>query len=364
MTVIDRVSRKIADKLISAHQKERSKEKCKIEGIKDDIFFLKELQQKLQDREKELELEKVEWERTFDSILDNIVIIDSDGTIRKTNKSFDNCYHEETGMVDSVIGRNIFEITKRMGVEASACPVHKCIENNEYQESMVYFNFKNRVYHVIANPIINPDGELVSVVRISRDITKIHEQNRKLQRRSRLFRAVSEMSKVLVDHENFEPAIQIVLKELSSAVGANRSYIFKNEHINNKLHAVLESEWHEDDISPIKKGSVASIYSYDDNIPIWKDNMECGQSICGDAASCLIGCVIPCEDKHKVKSLCVVPIYIKKNWWGFIGFDDCSADREWTHEEETILRIAADIIGGVLYHRRRYFECLDKIENC
>jgi GAF domain-containing protein len=36
-----------------------------------------------------------------------------------------------------------------------------------------------------------------------------------------------------------------------------------------------------------------------------------------------------------------VPIYLKEQFWGFVGFDDCHNERVFTENEETILRSAS-----------------------
>ena len=48
---------------------------------------------------------------------------------------------------------------------------------------------------------------------------------------------------------------------------------------------------------------------------------------------------------------------IEGKFWGYIGFDDCTAEREWTSSEVDILRTLADLIGSAII-RERYVEQL------
>jgi two-component system sensor histidine kinase/response regulator len=44
----------------------------------------------------------------------------------------------------------------------------------------------------------------------------------------------------------------------------------------------------------------------------------------------------------------VVPITIRQHFWGFIGFDNCQTERQWSEEEESILLAMAGSIGGAI----------------
>ena len=88
MTWVDKLSTRIATFIVKQHNKHVTDEDSRIEGIKQEIDILRELKEELVKKEKELEQERLEWDRTFDSIIDNIVIIDRYGNIEKINKSF------------------------------------------------------------------------------------------------------------------------------------------------------------------------------------------------------------------------------------------------------------------------------------
>ena len=47
-----------------------------------------------------------------------------------------------------------------------------------------------------------------------------------------------------------------------------------------------------------------------------------------------------------------VPIFVGGDWWGFIGFDDCVAEREWSPAKTDALRTAASLIGAAIERER------------
>jgi PAS domain S-box-containing protein len=49
-----------------------------------------------------------------------------------------------------------------------------------------------------------------------------------------------------------------------------------------------------------------------------------------------------------IRSMIVVPIFVEEEWWGFIGFDDCVREREWSAAEIDALKAAASTLGAAL----------------
>jgi PAS domain S-box-containing protein len=51
---------------------------------------------------------------------------------------------------------------------------------------------------------------------------------------------------------------------------------------------------------------------------------------------------------EEILSIVVVPIFVEGRWWGFIGFDDCVKEREWSAAEIDALKAAASTLGAAL----------------
>jgi GAF domain-containing protein len=55
---------------------------------------------------------------------------------------------------------------------------------------------------------------------------------------------------------------------------------------------------------------------------------------------------------EEILSIVVVPIFVEGEWWGFVGFDECLAEREWFVAEMDALKAAASTLGAALRRRR------------
>ena len=57
-------------------------------------------------------------------------------------------------------------------------------------------------------------------------------------------------------------------------------------------------------------------------------------------------------DTFGILSMVLMPIFVEEAWWGFIGFDDCFAEREWSRAEMDALKAAASTLGAAIRRQR------------
>ena len=53
-----------------------------------------------------------------------------------------------------------------------------------------------------------------------------------------------------------------------------------------------------------------------------------------------------------VLSVLAVPIFVDGRWWGFIGFEDCEHERDWSAAETDALRAAAGLVAAAISRER------------
>ena len=57
-------------------------------------------------------------------------------------------------------------------------------------------------------------------------------------------------------------------------------------------------------------------------------------------------------EPQDILSILVLPVFVDRNWYGFIGFDDCVDSRAWSRDEVRMLQAASEIIGGYLSQKK------------
>lgn len=188
---------------------------------------------------------------------------------------------------------------------------------------------------------------------------EIVDQNKNLQQQveqqvgevvyhDQMLRASNEVASLLLasNVEDFDQVLHECMGVLARSVDADRMYIWKNHMKGDKLHCTQIIEWSEE-VEPQQDKDLAIDIPYDENIPGWEEAFTNGRSVNG-----LVRNLSPAEQAQLspqgIISILVVPVYYKGEFWGFIGFDDCHSEREFSKAQESILRTAGFLIATAL----------------
>ncbi len=167
--------------------------------------------------------------------------------------------------------------------------------------------------------------------------------------REAILAALAHGARVLFNNRDKQSAMERALAELGEAVGADRVYVFENHHdeTTGRLLASQRHEWCALGVEPQLDNPAMQNMDYETVIPGFRSSLERGQAVHGLVAE------IPEPERsllqsQNILSIVVVPIIMEGEFWGQIGFDDCSQERRWTEAEINALGIAAATIGAAI----------------
>lgn len=175
-----------------------------------------------------------------------------------------------------------------------------------------------------------------------------------LQRRDALLKSVNAAAQCLVATGELEQTIPEALQILGNGTQQDRVYVFENvfpkgpdevfwdipyEWVNTGIPTsaeVMATEW------PIAMASFP---------PIVNESFLIGQEV-QFLTRDLQGKAQQINEKGQTLSLLAVPIKVSSQWWGVLGFDDCTNEREWSDAEIAVLETAAACIGSAIERDR------------
>ncbi|HEY7660099.1 MAG TPA: PAS domain-containing protein [Actinomycetota bacterium] len=164
-------------------------------------------------------------------------------------------------------------------------------------------------------------------------------------RRDSTLEALAFAAQRFLEEPSWERCIDAVLRRLGEAVGASRAYVYENlERPGEPLATVLRARW----LSPgasskVEVGEALGYVGFDR----WTTTLARGDIIGGQVAT-FPEPEQPTLREHEIRSLLLVPVLVDGAWWGYIGFDDCIEEREWTQVEIDALRAAAGTLAAAI----------------
>ena len=213
--------------------------------------------------------------------------------------------------------------------------------------------------------ILRPFNNLtVSVSEASRNETAIYGSGRddeigelartiqeawnRIKQRDILLSTVNEAATLLLqaEVEEFESTLWRSMGMMAETVDVDRVYIWKNHVVEGKLYCTQLYEWSEG--AEAQQGNEYTIdIPYDENMPGWEEKFK--------QRRCVNGIVREMSEEEQAQlspqgiiSILVVPVYLRDEFWGFVGFDDCRSERLFTTNEESILRSGSLLIANAL----------------
>ena len=173
-----------------------------------------------------------------------------------------------------------------------------------------------------------------------------------LKRRLDYEHATVQCMRTLLEPGSIDDILPRILKIVHRVVDNSRTYIFKNEpdpELGLCMSQIYEAV--SQGIEPQINNPELQHLSYNEATPTLLTVLENRHHFAY--------LVEELEDPERtilseqgILSVLIIPIYASKDFWGFIGFDDCEKAREWDENDIDLLRIVADGIGELISHRK------------
>ncbi len=194
--------------------------------------------------------------------------------------------------------------------------------------------------------------EAASYLIIFHDVTENRQSVAALKRRDTILRVVNLVAEQFLTSSEWEQNVPQVLEQLGIAAQASRVYIFERFVAETGVSFVSQRyEWVAEDIEPqIDNPDLQNLPWREAGFARWEAAFEKGQIVSGRVRE------FPASEQELlaaqgILTIAVVPISLDDKMWGFIGFDDCLHEREWSDSELGALRAASDILSAALARR-------------
>ncbi len=190
--------------------------------------------------------------------------------------------------------------------------------------------------------------EKVEILENSQDLCNEQKNWHGLEERNRLLSGIVTAANCLLAIGDYDDSIDAALAALGESAFVDRVYVFEN-HFSETGEPLTSQrwEWVKPGVTPQIDNPLLQNVVYQELCPGWYEKLSQGRSI--------IGLVKDFPEPEReilasqgIYSIFVMPIQIKGEFWGFIGFDDCQKERQWSGCEQLIVKSAVGNLGAAI----------------
>lgn len=218
-------------------------------------------------------------------------------------------------------------------------------------EIMIGQGKQAKVYDVTVSPVATPNASQnpagLNNMVVLHDITERKEAEKTLSLRESILSAINLAAEQFLKEPMWEHNIPGVLEKIGQAADVSRVFVSMNYTDENRnTYSSLCYEWAAPSVSSqINNPALQHVPLRQSGLSRWEKTLSQRRTIHGMVKD------FPEEEQKNFQgldslSIAAMPIFADSQWWGFIMFDECRHEREWTHTELEMLRITANIFGA------------------
>lgn len=186
-------------------------------------------------------------------------------------------------------------------------------------------------------PVADQKGNYTHWMAVQRDVSQQKKNQAALAQKTCLIATTAEIIQSLLETNDWEESISDILIRIGAVIDADRVYLFKNfvDPDNGKLASQQLQEWtNGKGIVKYDGSNLLTIYLEDH--PLLLDAARARHTLAAKTRD-MVGRTRYLLDIRNSKSVLQIPFYVMGEFYGFIGFDDCRSERDWTEDETGFL---------------------------
>lgn len=231
---------------------------------------------------------------------------------------------------------------------------------DKWSQEYRFQRFDGSYAFVKENTVIirNPEGEPIRMVGALQDISEEKEAQAALCKKSKLIETTAMIIQSLLELNDWQLMIEGSLKLMGETVNADRTYFFKNfnDPITGRLLSRQINEWTNDTVTSELDNPVNQAYPLDEHPDFLKSvyqkkPFEIFTSNCNKEHRVIL-------EQQKIKSILQIPLFVDNQFYGYIGFDDCTECRIWNEDEKNFLQSISTNLAFAIERKQN----LDKIQ--
>jgi len=252
-----------------------------------------------------------------------------------------------------IIGKTDLDLLPKETAEFYRSKDQEVLSSNKARRNEEWIGYpdgRRVLLETLKSPITGPDGVVVGIVGLSRDITAARSMETRLNYRMRFQALLARLSRNLINPvAGIDDGIDKALKETGEFVGVDRVYVFlikPGRELMDNTH-----EW----CAPGVDAQINNLQNVPTNVfPWWMTLLANGETIrvpLVTAMSDVAGAERAILEAQGIQSVLVIPLAQHGELSGFLGFDVVRASRVWDDDSVELLRFVGDIVVNAIQQK-------------
>lgn len=201
---------------------------------------------------------------------------------------------------------------------------------------------------------IKDESDQVSeIIAISRDITERKLTEQKLQYRESLMGVMARASNQLLMADNYDEGLHSALAVLGGNVDIDRAFIMEateRPESQEDFYLHLTYEWAGNWVAGTLEQVDFQGIPFGTTFPNIRHQLLANETITGCTSSLGVKEKEFFEERD-TESVLIVPVFLRHNFMGILGFERCQGEKLWAEVEMTVLSALGGTIGGAIANR-------------
>ncbi len=203
---------------------------------------------------------------------------------------------------------------------------------------------KNIICNWYTTSLIDTNGQILGVASLVQDITEQSKVQEAVKTRERYLDTIVTLQWYLMIIEKFDQYQDKILRMLGEVTGANRVYLFENKKIKKRNAMEPVAWWFSDPKWETGYWKKRHAVPYEGPFKAIQKTLSIEKEVKGNISN-LKDKSYQIAIENQIKSFLLLPLLVNDVYFGFIGFDNCDTEKEWTSLEVQLLRSAATSIS-------------------
>ncbi|WP_460511649.1 PAS domain-containing protein [Cyclobacterium sediminis] len=210
--------------------------------------------------------------------------------------------------------------------------------------TIIYVQIKSN--HITFNGI---KAEIVTAI----DLTDRYEREQKIEGQKNYLKAIGTISQLLLKSNDWLQSLNACFKIVGETIGIDRIYFFQNNLKDKTTSQRLE--WSGEAIAPQIDNPKLQNIPFSE-LPLFMEALQKKsyfESIVKDLPQSTLKTML---SQQNIKSILVLPLWVNELFYGFIGFDDCTQEREFSEEDFQLIQVLTTNLAHVIKQLEAYQE--------